>query len=393
MSGCPQCAAPASASPGDAGTCGSFRCLYRHFCGEDPPAPVVARPFPWREPGQVRSIAVVRPGQVGDLLLAIPGLRALRAGFPAARITLVTQTWAEPFAARFPWIDRIIALDTGHEVRSLGGQRAAAFVREARRDGYDLVLQIQGDSPYHSRLALAAGGRATAGFCADAEIGSRFDLLLSMSTTEPEILRVMRLVHHLGAAAAGVQVGLPIMAQDEEELGRIRGLPEALAHRPAIAIHPGARAPARRWPVERFRRLAELLLRRVGALLLVVGGAEEAPITRELCDNANGMALDLAGRLSLGGLAALLARVDLFIGNDSGPAQLAMAVAPRSLRIFGPANQRRWAPLDHARHRSIHRPVECSPCDHFECPIDHRCLEGITVEEVLSEAESLLMGA
>ena len=100
--------------------------------------------------------------------------------------------------------------------------------------------------------------------------------------------------------------------------------------------------------------------------------------------------LNVAGKTSLGGLAALIARLDLFISNDTGPAHLAEAVGTPSVTLFGPADPRRWAPLNAARHPIIRVPVACSPCSYWECPIDHRCLRRITPDMALSVAEHLI---
>jgi ADP-heptose:LPS heptosyltransferase len=102
-------------------------------------------------------------------------------------------------------------------------------------------------------------------------------------------------------------------------------------------------------------------------------------------------ALDLAGRTSLGGLAALLQRMSLFIGNDSGPAHLAEAVGTPSVTLFGPTDPRRWAPLDQRAHPIVREPVGCSPCAYSDCPIDHRCLRRITPDEVIARASGLLL--
>ena len=352
-----------------------------------PPARHSAHSWPWKQPGDVRRIAVVRPGQLGDLLLAIPGLRALREGFPNAEIDLIAQPWAADFARRFPCIDRVLVLqDAPPETPSPCGRRNATA-------HYDLALQIQGDDPSAARLALALGSRATVGFCRDERIGSAFHLLLPMLRDEPEVFRVMRLVRALGVPAVGTRLEFPLLPEDEEALGAVPGLRPLLERRPLIAIHPGARAPARRWPVQRFAELAHLLHRRRGATLLLVGSAAEEPLAQDAKQRSGVPAFDLAGRLSLGGLAALLRRVDLFLGNDSGPAQLAAAVASRSLRVFGPANRHRWAPLDRANHRIVFQEVGCSPCDHWDCPTDHRCLQRVSVGQVLREAELLLRQA
>lgn len=395
MRACPYCGRPGTEYPGDVGTCGNFACLYRHFCGGPPPAETRSpHPLPWNDPQEARRIALLRPGQLGDLLLAVPGLRALRRGFPEAEITLIAQPWAADLFGRFGYLDRILPLEENPRGWDAGAKGAAnAFLREARSYGYDLVLQLQADAADFARLALAMGGRATAGFCRDEEVGRAFHLLLSMSQEEPEILRPLRLAHALGIQPAGVQLEFPLLPEDWEEVDAISGLRRALQHPPVIALHPGARSPARRWPLPRFVELARLLHHRWGATLLTLGGSEEIPLGEEVREGLEVPVVNLAGKLSPGGLAALLAQVDLFVGNDSGPAQLAAATAPRSLRIFGPANRRRWAPLDRSRHRVVYHQVECSPCEHWECPIDHRCLKRVGMDEVMREVELLLQEA
>jgi ADP-heptose:LPS heptosyltransferase len=101
--------------------------------------------------------------------------------------------------------------------------------------------------------------------------------------------------------------------------------------------------------------------------------------------------LNLTGATSLGGLAALISELDLFISNDTGPAHIADAVGTASVTIFGPADYRRWAPLDQERHRVVWHPVKCSPCGYWECPIDHRCLRWIHPNEVIDAGTRFLV--
>ena len=329
------------------------------------------------QPEKIRCIAVVRPGQLGDVLLAIPGLRALRKGFPDAEIVLIGQQWALDLPQRLPYIDRVLTSP------------------EMMVPSPDLVIQIQGDEPWAAKIALALGGRVTVGFCRDEQLGAAFQLHLHMLDTEPEVLRVIRLVRSLGIQPDGTHLEFPLLPEDSAELESIPELaglllPDRGDLNSAVVIHPGARAPARRWPIDRFAELASLIYRQWGTTLLIVGGAGEEPLAESVREMSGVSAINLAGRLSIGGLAALLSRSDLFVGNDSGPAQLAAAVAPRSLRLVGPANVHRWAPLDQDNHRVIHRNVECCPCNHWECPTNHRCLAEITVDQVLAEVGKLL---
>jgi ADP-heptose:LPS heptosyltransferase len=95
-------------------------------------------------------------------------------------------------------------------------------------------------------------------------------------------------------------------------------------------------------------------------------------------------------KTSLGGLAAIISELDLFISNDTGPAHIANAVDTPSITIFGPVDPKRWAALDQQRHPYVRRPVACSPCGYWECPIDHRCLRWLTPDMVKASAAQLL---
>ncbi|MHB0871738.1 MAG: glycosyltransferase family 9 protein, partial [Chloroflexota bacterium] len=250
---CPHCGRPASAGPGNGPTCGGFDCLYRHFAGGPPPVGALPRhPLPWADPREVARIAVLRPGQLGDLLLALPGLRALRREFPQAEITLIAQPWAAGLFRRFRWIDRILPLQEVADGMGGwdGGDTLRVLPQKASARQYDLVLQLQADAADYARLALALGGRATAGFCRDEEVGRSFHRLLRMSPGEPEILRVLRLVHDLGVRPEGVHLEFPLLPEDLEELEAIPELRDQSWRRPVVALHAGARAPARRWPVD-----------------------------------------------------------------------------------------------------------------------------------------------
>ncbi|HEV2660550.1 MAG TPA: glycosyltransferase family 9 protein, partial [Ktedonobacteraceae bacterium] len=158
---------------------------------------------------------------------------------------------------------------------------------------------------------------------------------------------------------------------------------------PLIGIHPGSRSPARRWPSEYFADVANTLAQKWDARIVLTGGADEQETVQAVATCMQVPALNLAGRTSLGGLAALLKKFTLFISNDTGPAHMACAVQTASITLFGPADYQRWAPLDRSLHRALRRPVACSPCGYWECPIDHRCLRWLAPQAVLAVAERL----
>jgi ADP-heptose:LPS heptosyltransferase len=148
--------------------------------------------------------------------------------------------------------------------------------------------------------------------------------------------------------------------------------------------------PARRWAPARFAAVADVLAARHGAAVVLTGGPGEVDLTAAVAARMWAPALNLAGRTTLGALGALIAALDLYVTNDSGPAHLAYAALTPSVTIFGPGDLPRWGPLDRRQHRVVREAVACSPCFYYECPIDHRCLRGIAPARVIDAAEFLL---
>ncbi len=157
-----------------------------------------------------------------------------------------------------------------------------------------------------------------------------------------------------------------------------------------FGIHVGARPPARRWPASYFASLADELVHLWDAQVILTGNSDELSIVRSVEEQMATRPINLAGKTSLGGLAAIINSLDLFISNDTGPAHIANALGTPSITIFGPADFRRWAPLNQSLHRVARHPVACSPCGYWDCPIDHRCLRKVSPESVLKVAGDLL---
>jgi len=352
------------------------------------------------------KIAVVRALQLGDLLVAVPALRSLRAGFPGAEITLIGLPWAADFARRFHrYVDRFLPFPgyPGIGEVPVESGRAERFIAAQQAYGYDLVVQMHGSGVTSNPFALALGGRATAGYYEGAPqvsppLAARegaagppagLDPAAPYPHDAPEVLRNLRLAYLLNCPDQGVDLEFPLHDDDYAEADD--ALSGFTGTWPLVGMHPGARPPARRWPTDYFARVADHLTRRFGARIVLTGGAEEEGTVRAVAAAMSEQPLILAGRTSLGGLAAVLGRLDLFVGNDTGPAHLAEAVGAPTVTVFGPADPARWAPLDAARHPIVRRPVVCSPCGHWECPIDHRCLRWLGPESVANVADTLLL--
>ena len=167
---------------------------------------------------------------------------------------------------------------------------------------------------------------------------------------------------------------------------------------PIIVIHPGAPVPLKCWPAERYARLACQLLREYNAWIVLVGGKGEeqialsvasAMIGRDAC-HTNGQVADLSGQTTLGQLAAVLRRTDLFIGNDSGPMHLAAACDTRVIGLFGPTSPQRFGPYGDLC-AALRMERDCPPCMRNKCKIPrYRCIDRISVSDVMNAVRQMM---
>jgi len=329
-----------------------------------------------------QSIAIVRLRTgLGDLLCTLPALRALRRRLPRAYIALVTYPEMAEVAGRMrPWVDELIGFPGYPGIPERPPRRAqiAPFFQAARERRFDLALQMYGASRAAVEVTARIGARHTGGFLAHGDPAPEAAAWIPYPEHEHEIRRHLRLMGHLGAESSDEALAFPIRPG---EAGPPVPGPYAL-------LHPGATSPSRRWPTQRFAAVGDALAAR-GLRVAVIGTPDEHETAGSVAAAMRARCLDLCGRTDLGALAALLHRAALLVGNDSGPAHLAAAVGTPSVTIFLSGDPVRWA-HDPARHRVARVQVECNPCPHLSCPIDHRCASGVTVAQVLAEARAVL---
>jgi ADP-heptose:LPS heptosyltransferase len=268
-------------------------------------------------------IAIFRALQLGDLLCTVPAWRALRAAYPHAHVTLIGLPWARDFAQRYRYLDDFIAFPgaPGLPEQEPDPAAYARFLDTVRNRRFDLVVQMHGSGELTNPLVATWGARRIAGFHPGLPIASEERVLLHWLPHEPEVRRYLRLADALGAPPQGEELEFPIRDEERAELAL---LPEAPLAR-YVCVHPGARFPSRRWPVERFAAVADALADR-GYRAVVTGSQAEAPLAHALRATMRHPALDYTGRTSLGALAALVAGARLVVSNDPGMAQDATAV-------------------------------------------------------------------
>jgi ADP-heptose:LPS heptosyltransferase len=346
------------------------------------------QPPPVRVPG---NIAVLRALQLGDMLCAVPALRALRSAYPQARLTLIGLPWARELAARYSrYVDDFIEFPgfPGLPERGCDPRAFTAFLADAQDRRFDLALQLHGDGRLTNAVTALLGARHCAGFfprggaCPDP---LRF---LPWEPREHEVLRPLRLLERLGVPGAGIDLEFPL---DEVDRGELARLVQAFRFRPGqyVCVHPGAQLASRRWPPERFARVADALAAE-GHTVVLTGTAAEAAVTCAVAGAMRARAVDLTGRTSLGALAALVARARLLVCNDTGVSHIAAAMRTPSVVVSCGADTARWSPLDPARHRVLAHEPACRPCGYASCPFGHECAQGVEPAAAIAEARALL---
>jgi len=317
-------------------------------------------------------VLVRLPNWLGDALMARPLLHALRASQRGASIAAVGPVaLLELLAGDRTW-------DESHAWPL--GPGALAALREPRADAA-LVLPPSFSSAW---FAFRTGARVRAGFAHEGR-----SPLLTRALRRPARgdLHLAREYERLGetlgvTAAASAPPSLTVREEGRAQARDLLGAEET----PYAVLAPGATyGPAKRWPAERFAETGRRLAAR-GWRLFACGAAAEREACAEVAERCG--AQSLAGRTSLAAMAAVCAGAAAVVSNDSGLAHLAAAVGAPTVAVFGSTSSAWTAPLG-ARVAVAQRPPVCSPCFARTCRIGYRCLEAVSVDDVLAALASL----
>ena len=311
--------------------------------------------------GRARPPALValRALGLGDLLTAVPALRALAQAFPGHRRFLAAPGWLAPLAHLTGAVDEVLP--------------TPGLVPLVASDGPDVAVNLHGRGPSSHRALLALGPARLVAFAHPAVPGT--DGLPAWCPEEHEVARWCRLLEESGVPADPRRLDLDPPP---------RPLPEGA--RGATLVHPGANSPARRWPASRWAAVARAE-REAGRVVLVTGGPAEVGLARAVA-GAAGLPPSAvhAGRTDLLDLAALVAAAGRVLCGDTGVAHLATAVGTPSVVLFGPVPPSQWGPpLDRPWHRALWAGTVGDPHAHRPDP----GLLRIQVDDVVREVGRL----
>ena len=336
---------------------------------------------------EIKKLLVRAPNWIGDAVMATPTLSALRERFKEAEITLLAKPAVAALLERHPDVDRVWVYCDPGEHAGLGGFFRLA--RALRRERFDLAFLFQ-NAFEAALLAALAGIPERAGYAAD---GRRFLLTRFLSRKEAPVHQrdaYLFLMNLWGGVRQARRPSLKV-TEEEKRRARVRLESHGISGSDLLAgINPGAAyGSAKRWLPVRFAAVADRLSERHGAKIVIFGGPAEVAVAEQVADEMKRPAVILAGKTGVREAMALISECGLFITNDSGPMHIASAFDVPLVAIFGPTNPAATSPAG-LYDRWVQNKVECAPCTHRECPIDHRCMEGMSVEAVLNEAERQL---
>lgn len=338
-------------------------------------------------PLEVRRRVFVRGvNWVGDAIMATPALRELRRTFAGSHITLMVRPWVAAVYEHSPDIDELWAMDDSTSTKNF-----LAAVKRVRQGKFDFGIAFNNST--RSALLMAMGqikhriGHAR---------GSRSIFLTNKISVPAALLKAhevhyyLNLVNWLGDEKPEPPKLVLIPGETEwTEAAAILKQRGIQSGKMWIGIAPGAiNSEAKLWLPERYAELADRFHREAKAEVMLLGSEKE----KKTLDKVEGLCktpvCNLAGALNLGQVIALMSRLHAFIGNDSGAMHIAAALGLPTVAIFGPTNWETTAPFSQ-KAKLVRHAVECSPCMLRTCPIDHPCMTGIHVEDVVRSFSEL----
>jgi len=353
-------------------------------------------------------ILIIRTDRIGDLLLSTPAIKAVREAYPDAHIAVMVRPYVEDIVDGNPYIDEVILCDKysykgllREDIRIL--KRLIEFFVNLipvitlswrlHRKRFDLAIILH-PTDRSNLIPFLAGIPERVGY--DKKLG--FLLTKRFKDTKHlgekhEIDYNFDVLRAVGIIAKDRTLYMPIKAEYERVIDRFMALNDIGNKDVIVAVHPGASCPSKRWPAYRFGRVADELMDKYNVKIVIIGGPSDVKTVREV---ETGMLLSpiiLSEAHSLGEVAALLKKCKLLISNDSGPVHIAVAVGTPVVSIFGRLDPglspQRWGPVG-PNDIVIHKDVGCERCLAHNCKLSFKCLDAITIEEVLSAAEHLL---
>lgn len=335
------------------------------------------------------KILVFELNWLGDILFSFPLIKALRQAFPKAYISCAVVPRYADLLAYNPWISDLHVLSDENGLATIGEK--LAFIGVLKKERYDTCLFLKPSST-KAVMATLAGIPERIGFR-----GKSAPLTREVDMPKGEVHRadqLLALAAALGIREADGTYEYFVDEEYEEKVGELIHKEGRGANR-IVALNTGGNWGPKRWPLENFVVLAQMLLERFDDIeILIPGSTKDLAGAQYVVSEAGPeRCYTLAGRTGLNDLAALFKRSELVVSADSGPLHLASATGAATIGLFGPTSAKLTGPRGAGENVVIQSDIPCRvPCYVEDCTMDHKCMKSITPERVFKEAERVLAG-
>ena len=359
--------------------------------------------FQSRPPIQFRNpqrILLIQLSAIGDTILAIPTIRAIRDRYPNAHLAMVASSINLKYLEGCPYIDQSIPCRLEDVMKS--PRNLIAFIMGLRRQKFDWAIDFEHWPRLSALITFGSGASRRIGFRSAAQHRHfLFSDVVQHVPGQHEVMNFLKIAELLGCPMKATDLEVWLKRADQEWVTEFFDETGIDSSRPVVAIHPEAGRrdePRRRFPQDRYVAVANALIERYQAQIILTGAPSEGELSQEIALRAGASCVVAAGKTDINQLAALFANADFVICGNCGPMHLAAAAGTPVVALHGPTNPLQWGPWG-GRHTILHVDVPCSPCLNlgfeYGCSAfsdgTSPCMHTIQTGEVLEACEKYLV--
>lgn len=340
----------------------------------------------------MKKILITRTDRLGDVLLSTPVLRAIRERYPDSYIAIMVRPYTKDCVEGNPYINEVIIYDKYGKHKSI--LSSLRFAMDLRKKGFATALILHPTNRVNL-ITFLAGIPERIGY--NKKLG--FLLTRPISHTKQvgkkhELEYTLDIIRSIGIEPKHKTMYMPIKKEIQRRIDNALSEYGVTADDNLVAIHPSSSCPSKKWPPDRFAKVADRLIEEHKVKIVLISGPDgkrDADATKKGMEHS---LIDFSGKTTISELASLLRRCTLFVSNDSGPVHVASAVGTPVISIFGRKDAglgpTRWGPVgkyDIILHKDD---IDCDPCLSHNCDKDFLCLNAIREDEVINAAKTIM---
>jgi len=333
----------------------------------------------------MRNLLIIKLRYIGDVLLATPTVRAIKAARPDVRVTMMVNRGTEDVLSGNPDMDEIVILDKG----SLAAQWR--FIAGLRRRRFDTVIDLT-DGDRSAFLSWISGAPVRIGFNDEHRWRGRCytQVIQPVPGMRHRIDRDLEVLKPINIQAGSKDLQLWLTPEEEDSADQLLDQLGVQRSQLIVMLQPGARYWFKAWPPERFAELANRLMSQYGCQVLIGGSDQDIDLAQQIQQMAKSRPIIMAGLTTIKQFAAIAKKSALFVGSDSGAMHIASAVSTPVVALFGPSSPREWGPRG-GPVEVLYKDLDCRSCFHPTCTRgEQNCMRLITIDEVMMAAAGLM---